>query len=708
MALDSDLTQVLGRGLAPRAVAVYGASARRTNSQAFRIVGKLLTNGHAGRVVLVNPNSQEVHGVATVAKASLSDLAPELDLAIIAVPRESAIDALDDAADAGIGLVIVTSAKFAESDARGVELQEQLVARAKERNVRIIGPNCMGVINYTDGLIAAGREIYAPPGRISVVAQSGFLSMRIMDYIAETGQGVDLWVTIGNSADLTPTDMIEYLGARAQTSVILVYLENVPDPPRLAAAIAGARATGTDVVLVKSGRTEVGSQLAASHTGALASPDVFVDVLAQDADCIRVDTVREAAQVASLIAAFGGRPTGPFLVTSGSGGDCVLAGDACAQREIPLARLSATTLEALHEIVPEAGNGNPLDISPFPFDGTGRQVAALSVLAEAPEVGCLVLMDGWGWDSKETPDGRAIVLDPLIRPGHVLPVPVIADSRMDEWQRKALVAAGLAVTSDGETIWRSLGHIVRQARRAGTLAEPAGPAGSDNGKHPGTVPERLPELTAFSRLRASGIPMVPTEVVATPEELLDTCRRLGYPVVLKGLVPGVVHKADQQLVHTVMSGDDEALDAWKRLAEVVDERGGEVVVQPMLTSALAEVIVATRDDPAYGLHVMVGEGGRWVEFGSDVAWAKAPITVSGAERLIRRTNIGRGLAQKYPELLAATALPAVIAAISDVAAKWIGSVTEIEINPLIVRGDRIEAVDAVVTLRPGADPLSGG
>ena len=706
MVLESNLTQVLARGFAPRAVAVYGASARRTNSQAFRIVGKLLTNGHAGRLVLVNPNSQEVHGVATVAKASLSDLAPELDLAIIAVPRESAIDALDDAADAGIGLAIVTSAKFAESDARGVELQEELVARARQRNIRLIGPNCMGVINYTDGLIAAGREIYAPPGHISVVAQSGFLSMRIMDYIAETGQGVDLWVTIGNSADLTPTDMIEYLGARAQTSVIVVYLENVPAPPRLAAAIAGARAAGTDVVLVKSGRTEVGSQLAASHTGALASPDVFVDVLAQDADCIRVETVREAAQVASLIAAFGGRPTGPFLVTSGSGGDCVLAGDACAQRGIPLARLSATTLERLHEIVPEAGSTNPLDISPFPFDGTGRQVAALAVLAEAPEVGCVVLMDGWGWDSNETPGGRLLVIDPLVRPGHALPIPVIADSRMEEWQRKALVAAGLAVTSDGETIWRSLGHIVRQARRAGTLAEPDAPAGADREEHPGTVAERLPELTAFSRLRAAGVPMVATEVVTTPEDLLEACRRLGYPVVLKGLVPGVVHKADQKLVHIVMS-DDEALDAWKRLAELIDERGGEVVVQPMLTSPLAEIIVSTRDDPAYGLHVMVGNGGKWVEFDSDVAWAKAPITVSGARRLLQRTNIGRGLTKKHSELLADTALPAVIAAISDVAAEWVGSVTEIEINPLIVRGDRIEAVDAVVTLRPGADAPSG-
>jgi hypothetical protein len=319
----------------------------------------------------------------------------------------------------------------------------------------------------------------------------------------------------------------------------------------------------------------------------------------------------------------------------------------------------------------------------------------------------VVLMDGWGWDSNETSDGRVLVLDPLVSPGHPLPVPVIADSRMDEWQRKALVAAGIAVTSDGETIWRSLGHIVRQARIAGTIAEPDPRPSDDIEEHTTTNPERLAELTAFSRLRAAGVPMVATEVVTTPEELLDTSHRLGYPIVLKGLVLGVVHKADQKLVHIVMSGDDEALDAWKRLTEVIDERGGQVVVQPMLTSPLAEIIVATRDDPAYGLHVMVGNGGKWVEFNSDVAWARAPITAAGAQRLLRRTNIGRGLAKKHPELLAETSLPAVIAAISDVAAEWLGSVTEIEINPLIVRGDKIEAVDAVVTLRAGADAPSG-
>jgi acetate---CoA ligase (ADP-forming) len=698
---QSALTQTLSRALAPRAVAVYGASARKLSSQAARITGKLLANGYTGRVALVNPNAQEVHGIGTVPRATESPLAADLDLAIIAVPREAAVGALDDCAAAGIRLAVVTSARFAEADARGAELQQELLERAQQHGIRLIGPNCMGLINYTDGLVAAGRDMYAPPGSISVVAQSGYLSMRLMDYIAETGQGVDLWVTMGNCADLKPADMIEYLGARASTSVVVVYLENVADPQRLSDAMRGARAAGTDVVLVKSGRTSAGSQIAASHTGALASPDVFVDVLAQDADAIRVDTIREAAQVAGLIAAFGRRPLGPFLTTSGSGGDCVLAGDWCAREDLPLARLSQQTIDRMHEIVPEAGTTNPLDISPFPFDGTNRQLQVVKILAEDRDVGCIVLLDGWGLEPKETPDGPDIDFGPLGLPEQPLPVPIVVDSRVKDWQRKALVAAGFAVTMDGETIWRSLGHIVRQARIAGQLPDAAPPPAADTAPGDSTPAARLPELEAFGRLRAAGVPMIATDVVTSADEMLAAGRRLGYPVVVKGLMPGVVHKADEHLVYLDVWGDEDALDVWKRLSDVVTARGGDVVVQPQLRGSVGEVIVSTVDDPRYGLHVMVGGGGKWVETDSDVAWAKAPVTAAQARALLLRTKLGRGLARKYPKVLEDAMLPQVIASVSTLAQEWVDTVAEIEINPLVIRADSVVAVDAVITLREG-------
>ncbi len=710
MVADKNLVGVLGRALVPRAVAVYGASSKRAETnQGARIASKLKEFGYDGRVAVVNPTPGYVHGIPTIASARESSL--DIDLAVIAVPREAVIDALTDAASVGVKLAIVTSAKFAESDERGIELQAELLARARELGVRIIGPNCMGLVNFSDGLVCAGRPLPVRPGRVSVVAQSGFLSMRILNYVEESGQGIDLWVTLGNSADLTPADMIEFLGERAETSVIVLYLEHVADPARMREAIASARATGTDVVLLKSGRSALGSLTAASHTGALAAPDTFLDVLAAESDAIRVDTIHEAAQVASMIAAFGTRPVGPFVVTSASGGDCVLAADWCSKYDVPLASLSPSTLQRVHEIAPEASWGNPMDLTPFPFE-PGRQMEPLAVLAEDPDVGAIVLMDGFAFPIETGEDGPRALLEPLVTAERSLPVPVILDSRvgtgyarLPEWQRDQLVAAGFAVTSDAETIWRSLGHIARQARAVGTAptplvsTEPADPHSADS-----DVPARLPELEAFDRLRNAGVPMVATERVTTQQELLDTCQRLNYPVVIKGLIPGVVHKADQQLVHIDIWTDEQAIDIWQKLSPTVTERDGDIVVQPQLRHTLAEIIVATRDDPQFGPHIMVGAGGKWVEADADVAWATAPVTIERATALILRTRIGRALTAKHPSLITDINLPATIAAISRIAAEWKDTVNEIEINPLMIQTGAVTAVDAVITLRTTTNP----
>ncbi|MDI1288334.1 MAG: acetate--CoA ligase family protein [bacterium] len=702
---DKELVEVLSRALVPRAVAVYGASSKNAGEgQGARIVSKLNEFGYRGRVAVINPNPQEVDGTPTIASARDSTL--DIDLALIAVPREAVIDALTDCASIGVKLAIVTTAKFAESDQRGVELQEQLVAKARELGVRLIGPNCMGVVNFSDGLVCAGRPLPVRPGRISVVAQSGFLSMRILNYIEESGQGIDLWVTLGNCVDLTPAEMIEYLGQRAETSVVVVYLEQIIDPARMRNAIESARAAGTDVVLLKSGRSALGSATAASHTGALAAPDTFLDVLAEEADAIRVDTVHEAAQVASLIAAFGKRPVGPFVVTSASGGDCVLAADWCTKYDVPLATLSPSTLARVHKITPEASWGNPMDLTPFPFV-KDNPLVPVAALVDDPHVGGLILMDGFQFPIETDEDGPRAVLEPLITAGQPPPLPIILDSRvgdgyarLPEWERDQLVSAGMAVTSDAETIWRSLGHIARQARAADN--SPASKAEATAAGHAhgnADAPKRLPELEAFNRLREAGVPMVTTEQVTSQHELLEVCQLLTYPVVIKGLIPGIVHKADQQLVHIDIWTDEQALGIWQKLAATVVERGGEIVVQPQLRSVLAEMIVATSDDPHYGPHIMVGGGGRWVEADADVAWATAPVTGERATQLVLRTKIGRALAAKYPSLVTDGDLPKVIAAISRTAADWSDTVSEIEINPLMIQADAVTAVDAVITLR---------
>jgi acyl-CoA synthetase (NDP forming) len=693
---ERSLAEVLARGLAPRAVVVYGASNRRLISQAARIAFRLMERSHKGRVALVNPRPQEVHGVTTVPSAVDTELAAELDFAVISVPREAVPDALDDCAKAGVRLAVVTSAGFAESDARGIELQQELVDRARAHGIRVIGPNCMGLINYTEGLFACGRPLVAWPGRISVVAQSGYLSMRLMDYIGECGQGIDLWVTVGNCADLGPHDFVEYLATRPSTSVVVLYLENLTDPDRLRRAIRTARAAGTEVVVLKAGRTGAGSLVAASHTGALASPDVLFDVLADETDCIRVDTVREGAQVAGILASLG-RPAGQFVVAGGSGGDCVLAGDACAFNEIPLAQLEARTLERIHEIVPQAGSSNPLDVSPFASE-LGRHNDVIAAIAEDPGVGGVVLLDAWAWEADDLPDGeQKVSFGALLGPDGRPVTSIIADVHSEPWERRALVDAGLAVTSDAETVWRALGCITRHmARQEGNRGD-GRVALAPHAAEP--VPRRLPELDAFARLEDAGIPMVSTQVVDSSEALVARSRALGYPVVIKGLIPGVIHKADRDLVRLDVRSNEEAVAAWHDLSAAIAGEGGQVAVQPQVRRAVAEVIVATRDDPVYGLHVMVGGGGAGVEQDSDVAWARAPITPSQARRLIDRTRLGKRLLTKVPAHLEESALPDLISVLSRLAERWREEISEIEINPLVVGLEGFTAVDAVITLR---------
>jgi acyl-CoA synthetase (NDP forming) len=691
---DTELNAILDRGLAPRGVAVYGASARRPQSQAARIARRLLTGGYEDRVVLVNPRAQEVHGLATVEHAGDSPLAGDLDFAVISVPRDSVISAVEDCAAAGVRLAVVTSARFAEADARGAELQAELVECGHKLGVRLFGPNCMGLVNYNAGLFAADPKSATRPGSISIVSQSGLLSMRLMDFISECGQGVDLWLTMGNSADLDPPALVRYMASRPSTSVVVLYLESILDRDRLAASISEARTAGTDVVLLKAGRSEIGSRAAASHTGAMATADVFVDVLVEEVDSIRVDTVREAAQVASMIATIG-RPPPPYLVAGGSGGDCVLAADACAAHGVPLAVIGRTTVERVRAIVPEAGAANPLDVSPFTWDGA-RQNAVIAALATDPGVGTIVLLDGWGWDVREEPDGsRRLELDDLASAAGGTVVPIINDSRMTEWQRHALVGNGIAVTSDGETIWRSLAHIARGAAPHGSggtpvvILEPMSHA----------TDRYLGELEAFGRLRNAGVPMVVTTVVSTADELAEVCQGLGYPVVVKGLVPGVIHKAARNLVRTEVFSEPEARHAWQELHDLVAAERGQVVVQPQVRAAIGELIVGTRDDPVFGLHLMIGRGGSGVEAMSDVVWARAPVSPERAAELLLRTRIGQSLQRRCNSAVATSELPEVVSAVSRLAQEWGDTIAEIEINPLIVRTDDLVAVDAVLRLR---------
>ncbi|MEN2740641.1 acetate--CoA ligase family protein [Microbacterium sp. X-17] len=691
--ISTDTWAILDRGLAPRAVAVYGASDRRLQSQAARIARQLTAHGYERRVALVNPRSQVVDGIATVTHAADSSLARELDFAVISVPREQVATAVDDCVAAGIRLAIVTSAGFGEADEEGRRYEDDLRSRASASGLRLFGPNCMGLINFTSRLHAANPPVELPrrAGHISVFGQSGWISTQLMELLSASGQGLDLWVTMGNAIDIDMPTMLEYAAQRPETSVVVLYLESVPEPDRLRDALLAVRRAGKEVIVLKSGRSEEGRLVAASHTGAMSSPDMFFDVLIRETDCIRVDTIREAAQAASLVAAIG-RPRGPFAVVGSSGGDCVLAADTCSSIGLPLAALGASTQAEMRRILPQVSVRNPADVTPFAKEGR-TEAELLSVIARDPDVGCLILLDGQ-WrriDNVAVPpeDIHAFVSS------MGLEAPMIEITRASAEHRDALAGAGVALGLDDEVIWRMLRRLVESTPQRPAAAATETPS-------PGRPPAVLPELEAFEVLRANGIPVVESVPVTSEAEALETARRLGFPVVVKGLLPGVTHKALLDLVETNLVDEDQLVGSWSRVSRILEEHGGgTVVIQPQETGGLAELIIGTTNDPLYGPHLVLGAGGRWAEDGADRAWVRLPVTPESARRALSDFPLGRRLLGHAAAHRAVDAIVGAACTIGEIAVARQDEIQDIEVNPFIVTSTGIIAVDAVVTLATG-------
>lgn len=687
----------LDRGLAPRAVAVYGASDRSPGAGGSRVGDNLMRHGYEDRIVFVNPRPQEIHGVKSVASAVDSPLADEIDFAFIAVPRAGVEAAVEDCARAGIKLATVVTAGFGEIDDKGLEDEQRLREIAQANGMRLFGPNCMGLINVRDSLFAA-----RPPfddcasGAVSVVAQSGTVACRLMEEVSSFGQGIDLWVTMGNCMDITVPEMITYLAQRDSTKVIVTYLEGIPDPSALREAFKAARAAGKEVVILKPGRTERGSRAIASHTGALASPDVFVDAMVRECDVIRCRTVIEAAQAAGLLLSIG-RIRGRVAVIAGSGGDAALVSDLCEENGVPLSALHADTVEQIRAIAPEAGLANPIDpTATVTQKGLTGELDRL--IAADPDVSCIVVLGGAAF---RFPDWRPEWIESTIDRYHVLAkmIPVVHASPMGRNYRERLSASSIGVMNDDETAWRALGAVVDldpESTAPEVKACPSEHAPTDEAAAASS--QALPELEAMGMLGAAGIPMIESVVIGSEKELRDTAQRLGYPLVMKGLVPGITHKTDRNLVQIGIRDEAVLVATWNRLhAEVGDE--GKVVLQPEIQGKVAELIVGAVNDPRFGVHLMLGAGGTWAELEGKRSWRHGVVSAEEAREMIASLPLGQALIEGRRGVKAdVDAVVAALQRLSEFAVDNADSILEVEINPLIVRSGDAVGVDGLIRI----------
>jgi acetyl coenzyme A synthetase (ADP forming)-like protein len=625
----------------PRSVAVVGAS-RRPDSIGHALFHNLLEGGFAGPVYPVNPMTQAVGSVR--AYPSVAAIPDQVDLAVIVLPAAAVLDAARECLRAGVRGLIVISAGFAEVGEEGRRLQDELVALCRSRGVRLVGPNCMGVLAHgPEGALNATFAPTLPPsGPVAISSQSGALGIAVLEHARGLGLGVSAFVSVGNKADLSSNDLLECWEDDPATRVILLYLESFGNPRRFAriARRVGAR---KPIVAVKGGRSGAGRRAAASHTAALAGADVAVDALFRQAGVIRCDTLDELLEVATLLANQP-LPAGNRVgVLTNAGGLGILCADACETHGLQLPELSAATQSALRTILPaEAAVTNPVDML---ASGTAASYGeALRHLLADPLIDAVIVL----------------FIPPLVTAAEDVAAALLA--ACDPAPCKPVLACfvgaqGTPAALRGtmtipsytfpEAAARTLGHA---AARASWLRRPAGSVPAlervDSAAARAVVESALtrearPWLTpdeVSEVLRAYGVTLPEERIVHSPQEAADACRQIGAPVAVKLVSRRVLHKSDLGGVHLGLRSPEAAAAAYQAIADGLEARGQAdamdgALVQSMVTDGV-ECLVGVVADPIFGPLIAFGLGGVIAEVVGDVAFRLHPLTDVDADELI--------------------------------------------------------------------------
>ena len=692
----------VARILAPASIAVVGAS-RTPGTVGNALLVNLVARGFAGPLYAVNPSADEIAGVPC--HPSISAIPGPVDLAVIALSPDQVLPAVDECGAHGVGGIVVVSAGFAETGGDGAELQEELVRRVRFYGMRLIGPNCLGVVNTAPGVSmnATFADVPVRHGRAGFMAQSGALGVAFLAEAARSGLGVSTFVSAGNKADVSGNDMLQYWEDDPQTAVVLLYLESFGNPRKFA-RIARRVSRRKPIVALKSGRSSIGQQAARSHTAALASPDSSVDALFRQAGVIRVDTLGEMLDTAR-VAATCPSPRGPRLAIVGnSGGPAIMAADAAAGAGLEVPALMPDTQRRLRELLgPNAAVVNPVDTTAA---ADARVLAqAVAAVLEDPGVDELVIVFTPTLLASSMEVTAELVAMP--RPA----VPVAAALLATDPLPIELDEAGIAAFAMPEEAVAALGRVAAQAawarRPAGSIPEldnidaEAAPWLVDDFLASHRDGGWLDERTTSLLLRAYGIPLVESRDVNGPRAAADAASQLGVPVALKAIGP--LHKSDVGGVRLSLETPAEVAVAYEEMQASLATTMTGAVVQPMVADGV-EVIVGVVHDEPFGPLVMFGLGGTAAELLQDRSFRTLPLTDLDVAELVRSIR-------SAPLLFGYRGAPACdIAALQDFLlrvgrlAEDVPELAELDLNPVIVSPSGVVAVDARVRLRPVLGP----
>jgi acetyl coenzyme A synthetase (ADP forming)-like protein len=698
--METAETFALETMLSPASVAVIGVSSR-PESLSGRLLANLIGRGFRGRIYPINPRAAEIQSLRCYPR--LRDVPEQVDLAIVMVPRDAVLDTADECLDAGVGGIVVITAGFREAGDAGAVVEAELLERLRGRGVRMIGPNCMGLINTAPevGLDATFSPVAARPGHVAYASHSGALGVAVLEAAREVGLAFSQFVSLGNSSDVTVCDVLEAWERDEATRVIMLYLEALDEPRRFLDVTTRITAH-RPVVALKAGRTAAGQRAASSHTGALAAEDSNVDAVLRQAGVLRAPTLDV---LYDWVAALQSQPLPRgrrVAIVTNAGGPAIAAADALAREGLRLAELDAETTAALRSFLPpEAAVGNPVDMLPSALPD--HYARALDLVLADGAVDAAVVITVTPILVAPIDIARAIAARPH---GDGKPVLTVFMTAPEFYMAAREVDDLPPVYRFPEPAVGALAAMARQAerQRRATSAQ-AEPVLVPSATLTAAVRDGagfIAPSAAFACLAEAGVPVAPFRLADAGGTVATAARELGFPVVLKAFGAGLVHKTDAGAVAVGLRDEAELGAALAEMTRRLAAQGVSAegfLVQRHVTGG-RELIVGVTRQPGFGPVVMCGVGGVAVEAFRDVSFRLAPFGPDEAGAMLDELRGARLLTAFRGQRAAdRAAVVRALVAVSALAAAN-PAIAELDVNPLLVldEGKGCVAVDVRIRL----------
>ncbi len=692
----------------PKSIAIIGASADMAKLGG-RPIAALLKKKYTGAVYPVNPRYQEVAGLPCY--PSVLAIAGKVDLAIVSVPIEGTMEALRQCADKGVRAAIVFTAGFAETGPEGSALQQEIARIAQQSGMRILGPNCLGLVYFRNAVMASFSDTMEmeveSPGALGFVTQSGAYGELTFMQSVRDGVGFSTFISVGNEADLQFSDFIAYLAQDEGTELMGVYLEGAKDGTRFRRAAEAALRAGKPLLIKKVGRTGAGTTAAASHTGSLAGNDRIYDAFFRQMGIIRINELRDLTNFA-LAHRSGRIPKGRnAAILTDSGGPGVEMADCCEEFGLAVPELTGSTRERIQACLPFYGSArNPVDMTAAVMTDQKLFGECLRAIFADENID-LVFAPGFfmAYTDPRLIDDILNIYRSSSKP--LVFFPVWADSSPFAQETIARVRReGIPIIPEATDAARAMAALVRygEKRRSSALEPGAGPdipeSSAEKAKHI-LCKGALTECEAKQVLAAYGIPVTREGLAASAEEAVLLARRIGFPVALKVQSPDIPHKTEAGGIRLNLRTETDVREAYDAImrdarAHVPSAAVSGMLVQEMVEGGVETIVGITRD-PVFGPCLMFGLGGIFVEVLQDVSFRVAPLSGFDAEEMIREVKGARVLegVRGRPGSDRKALLDAILR-ISRLASDFADEIEALDINPLVVFPRGVRVVDALI------------